>query len=366
MHARAAHVRAAWCRGQTVATRIAQVLQRMQPTPAPAAAAEPAAAAPGAAVAPAAAASAAPAAAAPAAAAADEGQRDEAKRPRLTVNDEATALWFSGYTAPDGAAAPPTPGREQDCDVNFWTKRHVECSRGGGNDATRRNWLILMNYIRTNGSSCQYWQREAGHEWTPDGQRLVRGGPLVSIGSAEGCIPVPDDRMPPHGTGEEVYRQAQRRTANGDNQGMLICDANGQPITVQVKLRERSGARADPTMRVCTNCFRYLICMERDIRKHVRLPATEQQPTLLEELVTMHEGILRMNGEHPSYEESLATVRAEHPKWRQYTRELALDTDDKSILALRCRVDYHRAMLQQATEALAATETVLVWETLTD
>ena len=39
--------------------------------------------------------------------------------------------------------------------------------------------------------------------------------------------------MPPHGTGEEVYRHAQRRTANGDNQGMLICDANGQPITVQ-------------------------------------------------------------------------------------------------------------------------------------
>ena len=91
----------------------------------------------------------------------------------------------------------------------------------------------MMNYVRTNGSPCQYWQREAGHDWTPDGQRVVYGGPLVSIGSWEGCIPIPDDRMPPHGTGEEVYRHAQRRTANGDNQGMLICDANGQPITVQ-------------------------------------------------------------------------------------------------------------------------------------
>ena len=190
------------------------------------------------------------------------------------------------------------------------------------------------------------------------------GGPLVSIGSAEGCIPVPDDRMPPHGTGEEVYRQAQRRTANGDNQGMLICDDSGQPITVQVKLRERSGARADPTMRVCSNCFRHLVSRRQDVRKYVRLPASDHQPMLLEELVTMHEAILRMNGEHPSYEECVATVRAEHPKWRQYTRDLALDTDDTSMLALRCRVDYHRAMLEKATEALAVAETVLAWETL--
>ena len=48
---------------------------------------------------------------------------------------------------------------------------------------------------------------------------------------------------------------------------MLICDADGQPITVHVRLRERSGAGADPTMRVCTNCSRHLICRHtRDVR----------------------------------------------------------------------------------------------------
>jgi hypothetical protein len=66
-------------------------------------------------------------------------------------------------------------------------------------------------------------------------------------------------------------------------------------------------------MRVCTNCFRHLICRQRDVRKYVRLPRTEQQPTLLAELVTMHEAIGRMRGERLSYEECLATVRAEHP-----------------------------------------------------
>ena len=106
--------------------------------------------------------------------------------------------------------------------------------------------------------------------------------------------------------------------------------------------------------------------MERDVRKHVRLPPSEQQPTLLEELVTMHEAIMRMRGERPSYEECLATVRAEHPKWRQYTRDLALDHEDTSILALRCRVDYHRAMLEQASEALAVAETDIVMASLTD
>ena len=82
---------------------------------------------------------------------------------------------------------------------------------------------------------------------------------------------------------------------------------------IRPRLRERSGAGADPTMRVCTNCFRHLICRQRDVRKYVRLPRTEQQPTLLEELVTMHEAIGRMRGERLSYEECLATVRAEHP-----------------------------------------------------
>ena len=298
-----------------------------------------------------------------AAAANEEPTEDRTKRPRMTVDDEATALWFSGYTAPDGAAAPPTPGRDQGCDVHYWT--NVDCSRGGGNDATRRNWYILMNYIQTNGSPCKYWQREAGHEWTPDGQRLVRGGALVSIGSPEGCVP--NEHTHPNGTVEDVFRHAQRRTANGHNQGMLICDADGLPITVQVRLRERSGAGADPTMRVCANCFRHLIYRHtRDVRKYVRLPRTAQQPTLLEELVTMHEAVMLMRGERPSYEECLATVRAEHPRWRRYTRDLALDHEDMSILALRCRVDYHRRMLEQASEALAVAETTIIVASLTD
>jgi hypothetical protein len=75
---------------------------------------------------------------------------------------------------------------------------------------------------------------------------------------------------------------------------------------------------------------------------------------------------MRMRGERPSYEECLATVRRDHPKWRQYTRDLALDHEDTSILALRCKVDYHRTMLEQASEALAVAETDIVMASLTD
>ena len=61
-----------------------------------------------------------------------------------------------------------------------------------------------------------------------------------------------------------------------------------------------------------------------------------------------------------SYEECVAIVKREHPKWKKYREQLALDTTDMSLDALRARREYYQAKLKQVESAIDAAETVIV------
>jgi hypothetical protein len=64
-------------------------------------------------------------------------------------------------------------------------------------------------------------------------------------------------------------------------------------------------------------------------------------------------------GEEIHYDDCVAIVKRDHPKWKQYQEQLALDTADMSLHALWARREYHEARLREVETAIDAAESVI-------
>ena len=81
---------------------------------------------------------------------------------------------------------------------------------------------------------------------------------------------------------------------------------------------------------------------------------------VLEQLSEFHMAVVFNAGGRISYEECVAIVKREHPKWKKYQQQLALDTSDMSLDALRARREYYQTKLKQVETAIDAAESVIV------
>ena len=59
------------------------------------------------------------------------------------------------------------------------------------------------------------------------------------------------------------------------------------------------------------------------------------------------------------FDDCVAIVKRDHPKWKQYQEQLALDTVDMSLHALWARWDYLEARLREVETAIDAAEGVI-------
>ena len=227
--------------------------------------------------------------------------------------------------ARDAAAAtlPPEP-EELDtfCDVSFWTECQCSTNTHRGGERKARYWHTLMGYVQGNGRPFRYWQLEASHTWR-DGVRVPIGGQLVRIGS-------------------DGYA--------------LMCDESGCPREVTVQMAAHAGA-ADPVIRPCRYCYDEL--MAKGMQANVRLPASEAEPPLLRQLAEFHMATVYNAGNEIHYDDCVAIVKRDHPKWKRYQEQLALDTADMSLHALWARREYHEARLREVELAIDAAESVI-------
>ena len=111
-------------------------------------------------------------------------------------------------------------------------------------------------------------------------------------------------------------------------------------------------------MRPCLDCYQHL--MEIGIQRNVRLPSSDKEPLLLEQLAEFHMAVEFNAGRRISYDQCVAIVKREHPKWKKYREQLALDTTDMSLDALRARREYYQTKLKQVEIAIDAAESVIV------
>ena len=64
------------------------------------------------------------------------------------------------------------------------------------------------------------------------------------------------------------------------------------------------------------------------------MPSSGKEPLLLEQLAEFHMAVVHNAGGQISYDECVAIVKREHPKWKKYREQLALDTTDMSLFEL--------------------------------
>jgi hypothetical protein len=245
------------------------------------------------------------------------------------------------------ATVPPPQEEDTSCDVWMWTGP-MRCSctahtkRGG--DRKARYWHTLNGYIQSNGKPYAYNQIMVSWTWN-NGVRVPIGGPLVPIG-AEGAYPLMEGALVP---------QEDRKVGWGPTEYVLPFR---HPLEVTVQLKKHKNGAPDAVMRPCRDCYQRL--MEIGIQRNVRLPSSDREPSLLEQLAEFHMAVTFNAGGRISYEECVAIVKREHPKWKKYREQLALDTSDMSLEALRARREYYQAKLKQVESAIDAAETVIV------
>ena len=99
--------------------------------------------------------------------------------------------------------------------------------------------------------------------------------------------------------------------------------------------------------------------MSKGMQANVWLPASEAEPPLLQQLAEMHMATVYNAGEEIHYDDCVAIVKRDHPKWHRYQRELAFDTVDMSLHALWARREYHEARLREVELAIDAAESVI-------
>ena len=180
-----------------------------------------------------------------------------------------------------------------------------------------------MGFVQGNGKPFRYWQIEQSRTWR-DGMRVPVGGQLVPIGT-------------------DGYA--------------LMCDESGCPREVTVQMAAHAGA-ADPVMRPCRYCYDEL--MAKGMQANVRLPASEAEPPLLRQLAEFHMATVYNAGNEIHYDDCVAIVKRDHPKWHRYQRELALDTADMSLHALWARREYYEDRLREVELAIDAAESVIM------
>ena len=227
--------------------------------------------------------------------------------------------------ARDAAAATLPPGPEEldtFCDVSFWTKCQCSPHTHRGGERKARYWHTLMGFVQANGKPFRYWQVEASHTWR-DGARVPIGGQLVPIGT-------------------DGYA--------------LMCDESGCPREVTVQMAAHAGA-VDPVVRPCRTCYDEL--MAKGMQANVRLPASAAEPPLLLQLAEFHKATVYNTGRQIHFDDCVAIVKRDHPKWKRYQEQLALDTADMSLHALWARRDYLEARLREVERAIDAAESVI-------